>query len=177
MKLLKDPENLDLGFYKILGIAALIHSLAFLLMGFGSAPFYNTTYMFGHLATASDWMIKFISLAELVFALLYVIPVFLAFRYDLLREKKPKHLLIVLLLEFFVFSMLKFFQYLGGNLLMFLAGGIALSFLIGGSSIGIFIFFDLVLASGSVILFPLIGFILPLMGLGVLIQTLADFFG
>lgn len=91
--------------------------------------------------------------------------------------RDDKHLLIVLLLEFFIFALMKFFQYLGGNLIMFLAVGVALCFLICGSSMGIFILFDVVLASGSVILLPLIGFILPLLGLGVLIQTLTDFFG
>ena len=166
----------DIGFYKILGVTALIHAIAFLVLGFLSGPFSNPGYLFAHLANGSVWSLRLLSAIEIVFSFFYLVPVFLAFRYDLLHEKRPTHLLAVLLLELFIFVLMRSFEYLGGNLVLFLAAGIALCFLIGGSSLGIFLFFDAAIASGSVLLVPLAGFILPLLGAGILIKTLADFF-
>lgn len=167
----------SIGFYKMLGITSLIHALFFLALGFFSGPFSNPGYMFAYLPNVSDLYVTLLSLMELVFSLFYVIPVFLAFRYDLLHEERPKHLLAVLLLEFLAFFLMRFFQYLGGNLVLFLAAGIALCFVIGSSSLGIFLLFDAAIASGSVLLVPLVTLILPLLAAGVLIQTLIDFFG
>lgn len=167
----------SIGFYKMLAVTSLIHALFFLMMGFFSGPFSNPGYLFAYLPNVSDLYVKVMSLVEIVFSLFYVIPVFLAFRYDLLHEERPKHLLAVLLLEFFAFFMMRFFEHLGGNLVLFLAAGIALCFVIGSSSLGIFLLFDAVIASGSVLLIPLVTLILPLLAIGVFIQTLIDFFG
>lgn len=176
LELIKDKVEECENIYKMIGILALVHALILFVMGIVSGPFSNIGDTFNGLANASSGRIMFFKIIETIYAIGYLIPIFMAFFHDLFFEEKPIHLLITILLELVIFSVLKIFQSLGGNLILFIGIGIVLCFLIGGSAFGIIFAFDYIITAGSMFLIPILNLIAPIFALGIIVTTLADFF-
>lgn len=159
--------------YKFIGILGLLVTLSYTIAGFFAGPSNTMIYEY---AEISKFSIIIAYIFEIVEAICWIVPIFMAFIHDLFFEKQPKHLIITLLLELFIFAMLKFFRILGGNLLFFLGIGIMLCFVIGGSSVGMVLLFDWAVTGGVVFIAPIVGFIGPLLLLGILVSSISEFF-
>lgn len=159
--------------YQIIGGLGLFNAIMYMLSGFVQGTSNTLIYEDFNTSKISIILMYIYEIAEVI---LCIVPIFMAFIHDLCYEKQPRHLVIALLLELFIFSLLKFFRILGGNLLLFIGIGIILCFVIGGSSAGIVLLFDWAITGGAAFLTPLIGFIGPLLLIGILLTSIAEFF-